>query len=213
MSATVKLPTPELVRAACQQFDNEDALVEGTLTELFEQYPRNDDPRHVLLKVVAVNSLYHTMIFSVRTVAEHIYANHAEIDRILAAGSPEIIDVIAKIKVNGKLFNFLSFASKYASWHNPSAYPIYDSHVDEYLWKLQKQNNFASFLHPDLWSYPRFVKILNEFRSFHKLQAFSFKEIDKFLFLEGTPPKTSTPDPEPCGPGAFDYYPAEEMAN
>jgi len=78
-------------------------------------------------------------------------ARGAEIDAVLAAGSPEIVDRIAKIKVEGKLFNFFSFASKYASWHNPAAYSIYDSQVDAYFWKLQEDHS-ASFLHPDLWT-------------------------------------------------------------
>lgn len=211
MSIALKPPTPELLKAACQQFDSENTLVEQTLTELFERYPKNDNSRHVLLKVVAVNSLYRTNILALETVAEHIHANHAQIDHALSAGSPEVVDLIARIKVNGKLFNFFSFATKYASWHNPTSYPIYDSHVDAYLWKLQGLDHFASFLHPDLWTYPKFLKIMTDFRSFHGLDNFSFKEIDKFLFLEGAPHAPLPAAEQPCGPGAFDYYPAEEI--
>jgi hypothetical protein len=211
MSTALKLPTPELVKAACQQFDSENTLAEQTLTELFELYPKNDNSRHVLLKVVAVNSLYRTHIFALEPVAEHILLHHKDIDAALAAGSPEIVDIIAKIKIKGRLFNFFSFATKYASWHNPAKYPIYDSHVDEYLWKLQKQNHFTSFLHPDLWTYPKFLKVMTDFRSFHGLDNFSFKEIDKFLYLECAPHAPLPVDAQPVGPGAFDYYPAEEI--
>jgi len=213
MSAALEAPTAERVKAANLKFDHENELTEHTLEELFRQYPDNSDLRHVLLKVVAVNSLYHTCIFALDTVARHIHDNHKQIDAALASGSPEIVDLIARVKVKGKVYNFFSFATKFCSWHNPTAYPIYDAHVDHYLWNLQQQDHFASFLHPELWNYPKFVQIMTAFRDAHKLSAFSFKEIDKFLYLEGSPPKTSVPDPEPCGPGAFDYYPAEELAN
>jgi hypothetical protein len=211
MSQILKTPTPELVKAACQQFDREHALVEQTLTELFHLYPTNSNPSQVLLKVAAINALCHTNIFALQSVAEHIHANHAEIDKALAAGTPEIVDTIARINVKGKLFNFFSFATKYASWHNPTAYPIYDSHNDAYLWKMQKEDHFASFLHPDLWTYPKFLRIMTAFRSFHGLKAFSFKEIDKFLYLEGASHAPSPAEEQPSGPGAFDYYPAEEI--
>jgi hypothetical protein len=205
-------PTADRVRAACDAFDRDHHLTEQTLEELFRQYPNNSDPRHILLKVVAVNSLHHTCIFALDTVARHIQEHHKEIDRALAAGSPETVDVIAKVKVGGKVYNFFSFATKYCNWHNPSAYPVYDAHVDHYLWAQQQQSRFSSFLHPDLWNYPKFHKIMTDFRSFHKLGSFTFKEIDKFLCIEAAPPRIESGEPQPCGPGAFDFYPAEELA-
>jgi hypothetical protein len=197
MQTAILPPTADRVRAACDTFDRDHQLTEQTLQELFHHYPSNSDSRHILLKVVAINGLYHTCIFALDTVARHIHAHHKEIDFALAAGSPEIVDKIARVTVKGKVYNFFSFATKFCSWHNPAAYPIYDAHVDHYLWNLQNQDHFASFLHPET----------------HGLTAYSFKEIDKFLYLEGTPPKSSAPDPEPCGPGAFDYYPSEEAVS
>jgi len=211
MNAILEAPTPERVKAANAKFDQENELTEYTLQELFRQYPGNSDLRHVLLKVVAVNALYHTCIFALDTVARHIHSNHAQIDAALASGSPEMVDAIARVKVHGKHYNFYSFATKFCSWHNPAAYPIYDAHVDHYLWNLQQHDRFASFLHPDLWNYPKFLQIMQAFRDAHKLSSYSFKEIDKFLYLEGAPPRTAAHEPEPCGPGAFDYYPAEEI--
>jgi hypothetical protein len=213
MQNAIQPPTAERVRAACNVFDQENELTEQALTELFRQYPQNNDARHVLIKVVAVNALYYTNIYALQAVASHIHLNHSEIDAALAAGSPDIVDKIAKIKVSGKIYNFFSFATKFCSWHNPLAYPIYDSHVDHYLWTLQKQDHFKGFLHPQLWDYPKFLEIMIAFKQTHGLTDFSFKEVDKFLFLEGAPPKSTVPTPEPGGPGAFDYYPAEELPN
>jgi hypothetical protein len=211
MTAPIQTPTADRVKAACEKFDLDHDLAEQSLAELFRQYPRNDDHRHVLLKVLAVNSLYHTSIFAIETVARHIHANAKEIDSALAAGSPEVVNQIAKVTIQGRKYNFFSFATKYSSWHNPLAYPIYDARVDHYLCVLQQQSPFSGFHHADLWDYHKFRKVMIAFRDTHKLSAFTFKEIDKFLWLEGAPPPSATPNPQHMGPGAFDFYPTEEL--
>jgi hypothetical protein len=213
MTTAIQIPTAERVKSACEQFDHENELVEQTLAELFHQFPGNGDPRHVLLKVVAVNSLYHTCIFALDVVARNIHEHHQEIDAALKAGSPEVIDLIARVKVKGKIYNFFSFATKYCSWQNPTAYPVYDSHVDHYLWALQQQSGFASFLHPDLWNSAKFLRIMNDFRGFHGLNSFTFKEIDKFLYIEGAPPPPAIMEEQHHGVGAFDFYPTEELTS
>jgi hypothetical protein len=212
MSILLETPSRESVRAACERFDRENALAEQTLAELFQQYPRNDDLRHVLLKVIAVNSLYHTCVYALDAVARHIHAHGVEIDAALEAGSHEIVDTIAKVKVQGRVHNFFSFATKYCSWHQPEKYPIYDSRVDHYLWTLQLQTSFAkAFIHPHLWDYPKFHTIVVTFRDSHGLDAFSFKEIDKFLYLQGERPSIEVPDEPQPGVGAFDFFPAQEL--
>jgi hypothetical protein len=212
MIIALQIPTPETVKAACERFDRENELIEQTLSELFQQYPRNDDLRHVLLKVVAVNSLYHTCIYALDTVARHIHSHAPEIDAALAAGSHEIVDKIAKVRVQGKVHNFFSFATKYCNWHQPEKYPIYDTRVDHYLWTLQQQNAFAkTFQHPHLWDYPKFHSIVVTFRDAHGLSAFTFKQIDKFLYLQGERPNIPIPDEPQPGVGAFDFFPALEI--
>jgi hypothetical protein len=211
MRATLEMPTPETVKAACARFDHDNQAAEHALTELFQQYPHNRDLRHVLLKVVAVNSLYHTCIYALDTVARHIHAHAEELDTALAAGSPHIVDKIAKVKVQGKVHNFFAFATKYCSWHQPDKFPIYDSRVDCYLWALQQQRPFApAFMHPHLWDYPKFHTIAVAFRDAHGLSAFTFKEIDKFLYLQGEPRVSAIPDEPQPGVGAFDFFPAQE---
>jgi hypothetical protein len=208
MSTLLQTPSVETVRSACERFDRENHLIEQTLSELFQQYPHNEDLRHVLLKVVAVNSLYHTCIYALDTVARHIHSHASEIDAALEAGSHEIVDKIAKVKVQGKVHNFFSFATKYCSWHQPEKYPIYDSRIDTYLWNLQQQNAFATaFHHPHLWDYPKFHGIVVTFRDSHGLSEFTFKEIDKFLYLQGEPKSLPIPDEPMPGVGAFDFFP------
>jgi len=212
MRATLEMPTPETVKAACQRFDHENEAAEQALAELFRQYPHNTDLSHVLLKVVAVNSLYHTYILALDTVARHIHAHGQEIDAALAAGSAQIVDKIANVKVQGKVHCFFAFATKFCSWHQPDKYPIYDSRVDAYLWSLQKQKPFApAFMHPHLWDYPKFHTIAVAFRDTHGLGSFTFKEIDKFLYLQGEPRVHAVPDEPQPGVGAFDFFPAQEV--
>ncbi|HUB82158.1 MAG TPA: hypothetical protein VMB03_25350 [Bryobacteraceae bacterium] len=109
MKKSLTLPTSELVKTACDEFDRENAEVEGALTELFRQYPENTDARHVLLKVAALNALYSTQIRvytktipNVLDVARHISRNGAYIDSALAAGALEVVDFIARMTVPGK---------------------------------------------------------------------------------------------------------------
>jgi hypothetical protein len=180
------------VTAACDKFDRENEIIERALKELFNQFPGNSDPSHVLLKVVTLNRLYSTQILAVTDVAQHIHRNAQGIDSALAAGFPQIVDTIARvtISISGKERNNFSFATKYCSWHNPESYPIWDSRVDRYLWTLQKQDQFAPFFkkNADLWDYPKFREVIIAFRDFYGLGSFTFKDTDKFLYSErGTP--------------------------
>ncbi|MGB9456265.1 MAG: hypothetical protein WCB12_09495 [Bryobacteraceae bacterium] len=202
MAAALTIPTQERVRAACKDFDQENLIVEQALNELFGRYPGNNDLPHVLLKVAALNSLYSTQIFAVVEVARNIYAQ--DIDSALAAGSPEIVDKIARITIRGRERNNYSFATKYCSWHRPALYPIWDSHVDAYLWRLQKQSHFAKDFDSNavLWNFGSFREVTTAFRDFYGLGSFTFKEIDKFLWsCSGESPSAGTasiqPDPLP----------------
>ena len=190
MNSASILPTEENVRRACKQFDD-DPIVEEALKDLFTQYPRNDDHPHVLLKVVALNRLYSAGIYAVYDAARHIHEHAQVIDSGLAAGSPEVVDLITAvpIKATGKVLHFWCFATKYCSWHNPRSYPIWDAHVREYLtWLRQRPEGRFLVKAPDSWTkYAEFVDMINNLRKLDTLSGceFSFKQIDKFLYTEG----------------------------
>ena len=203
MKTVLRRPTVDLVNAACDEFDRENEIIERALKELFSQFPGNSDLSHVLLKVVALNRLYSTQILAVMDVAQHIHRNAQDINSAMVTGSPQIVDKIARVAIStsGKERRNLSFATKYCSWHNPEAYPIWDSRVDKYLWALQKQDHFAPVFkaNADLWEYPTFREVIIAFRDFYGLGSFSFKETDKFLWSErGSPAaKASATSPSP----------------
>ena len=187
MSNLLPIPSPERVTEACGKFDQKYTIIEEALGELFGHYHLNANPSHVLLKVVTLNRLYSAGVLAVETVALHISQNGEEIDTALAAGAPSAVDKIAKVTIGAREFNFFSFATKYCNWHEPDAYPIYDSRVDQYLWSLQKHSQFSDFKHrSDICKdYATFLKIMADFRISYKLESFSFKEIDKFLWSRG----------------------------
>ena len=176
-------PTPELVASYIQKFDDSQAIVERALSKLFTQFPNNNNPEDVLLKVVTLNSLYTTGILATSQVADHIF--HLNIDPEIRAGRPEAVQMVAHVQLGKSTRNNYSFATKYCAWHNPASYPIYDSFVDQMLWGYKKQDRFDNFNRQDLWQYSHFKNVLLHFRNYYNLASFSIKDIDKFLWLAG----------------------------
>jgi hypothetical protein len=194
MNEVVTVPTARNIEDACKTFANDINEPDPALNLLFTQYPTNTDFNHVLLKVVALNTLYSLMIRAygdhptVYDVARHIVGQKIDSDLDLCV--PELVHRISKIDKGKKTFCHYSFATKYCSFHRPGSYPIWDSRVDEYLWQLRNQEKhtpggFRQFKRKDLWNYPELKKIVTEFRDHYGLRSFTFKQIDAFLFLEG----------------------------
>jgi hypothetical protein len=181
------LPSAQRVLATSKQFDNENATTESALQELFARYPTNDNGAHVLLKVTALNRLYSTGIFDLHGMAEQIYLHVKPIDASLIQGVPGIVDEIARFLLAKTGNKFYAFATKYCSWHNPSAYPIWDGNVCRYLSCLKN----TPFEKPDYWErYAQFVSLISNFRAYYGLDEFGFKDIDKFLWTHGAEPSS-----------------------
>jgi len=188
------LPSAALVEAACKEYEGDAADL--ALKELFSQYPRNESYSHIMLKVVALDRLYSTNVRAFYAAADHIHKHGKEIDSALALGSPEIVDLIAALTLSsGKQRHIYSFASKYCSWHRPDKYPIWDSRVRQYLTALRYQlrdtkDSGLLGANPYLWDrYPEFVALVSAMQRRFGLGAFSFKDIDKFMWKYGVDPK------------------------
>ncbi len=182
--APLLAPTPEAVLHYGRRFDEEGpAVADAALTELFGQFPRNDRLEHVLLKVTALNTLYGTGILAVHRVAEAIWQRR--IDARLAEGAPELVNEIAPTEIKGKTRRNYSFASKYCHWHAPETYPIFDSVVERLLWDYCRQDRYADFRRGELWDYPHYKAIVEQFRRHYGLEPLNFKALDKFLWLYG----------------------------
>lgn len=152
---------------------------ERALAWLFGTYPANVEPSQVLVKVAALNSLYHTNVFAVTEMAEHICG--LGIDPALAAGDLAVVDRIAAFPVTRD--RHYSFATKYCSWHQPESFPIYDNLVERLLWSYQRHFNFGDFGREDLQDYPRYVAVILSFMARFGLGSLMFRQVDKFLWL------------------------------
>lgn len=176
-------PTADYVRASIPRFDAYlDA--DATLELVFHAWPTNTALPQVLAKVVVLNRLYSTSVFDVHGLARHIVS--LDIDSHVHSAEHSVVSRIATFQLtNGKSRNNYSFATKYCAWHNPEGFQIYDSRVNKALWHYQKHCRFASFRRYDLGDYPSFMRIMDQFRDHFGLHAFSRRQLDKFLWLEG----------------------------
>ncbi len=179
------MPTNDDVNKAVQKFDEENGPTEWLLTQLFQKYPLNTDASEVLVKTKVLNVLYNAGVLAVDTVASHI-TTLVGLDSCIASGSPDAVYRIANVQIKQRKFCFPSFASKYCSWHNPSAYPIFDKNVRTCLQFHNKQKRFATFTLDELWEYPTFLKVVIAFHSSYGLDnSFKFKQLDKWLWYCG----------------------------
>lgn len=176
------IPTPDLVLASVARFDMDPRAgpADRALHRVFSHHPLNTFLEDVLIKVVLLNGLYATNVFALVEMADHITG--LQIDGDLSAGAGSLVDRIANLTIRDKTRRHYSFATKYCSWHRPEAYPIYDSLVEQLLWRYREQSRFADFKRPDLQDYTLFRSIIEAFIRNFSLGGLTFKQVDKFLW-------------------------------
>lgn len=155
---------------------------ENSLNKLFfVLLPENKVIEDILIKCSTLNDFYSTNIFSIFPVAKHIH--QLDIDKRLKEGDLTLVNDIAYVKELDR--RFYSFASKYCSHHNPEQFPIYDSYVSKILMHFKKVDKFAKFTNNNLKDYAKFRNVLDEFKTYYRLEQYSLKELDKYLWLLG----------------------------
>ncbi len=164
--------------------DPETALAESSLRELICTYPSNQDGRQVLVKVIAINALYHARVrdIDLQPLSIHI-SKIGALDARLAQGDPEIVDAIWNSQ--GTTRHYPSFATKFCSWHNQEAYAIYDGNVWEALAAYGANDDRFAFPERDFVKYAAFLAIVKRFQNSYGLEDHSLKDIDKFLWRVG----------------------------
>lgn len=162
----------------------ETALAESTIHELIFTHPNNQDVRHILLKVIAINALYHARVLDMdlQPLSLHI-KSIGELDARLRQGVPDVVDLIWKSQ--GTKRHYFSFATKFCSWHNQEAYAIYDLNVWEALVAYRAKNERFAFRNSECDSYTGFLAIVRRFQKSYGLDDYSLKSIDKFLWRIG----------------------------
>lgn len=157
---------------------------ENALDKLFfDLCKKNDNLEDILIKCSTLNDFYSTNIFDVHSVAKHILSIR-QIDNRLKSGDLSLVDEIAHVEVGKEKIQrfFYSFASKYCSHHQPLKYAIYDNYVEKVLLYFKKRDKFCKFNSTDLKDYPTFISIIHKFQKYYKLNGYSLKEIDKYLW-------------------------------
>lgn len=159
-------------------------LQEKALNQLFfELCPANKDMSDILIKASVLNDFYSTNIYSIYSVAKHIY--ELDIDKRLKVGDVTLVNDLKKVVINGSEKNFYSFATKYCSHHNPLDYPIYDRYVDKLLCYFRDTDKFSLFKNSELKNYINFKSVLLDFREFYELNEFNLKQIDRYIWQLG----------------------------
>jgi hypothetical protein len=164
--------------------DPETEQTEAALTELLATYPDNQDLRHILVKVVAINTLYHVRVLDIdlHALALHI-KGIAGLDEKLRNGSADAVDAIWKFK--GTRGHYPSFATKYCSWHNQDAYPISDTYVWEALTAYRSLRQGFTFRDKECNDHEGYRTVVKRFQKHFGLDHYSMKQIDKFLWVVG----------------------------
>lgn len=178
-------PTPEYITSRIAEFDGDkrNYSAEGAVELVFTQWPSNIDYHQILVKTVVLNRLYSTNIYDLYTVAQHIL--DLVIDERLCAGDPGLVDDVAHVLFKDRTRVLYSFATKYCAWHCRDHFQIYDRNVDWLLWEYRRQFDFARFKREELRQYRQFHRIVEQWKDHFNLHAFSRKQIDKFLWIEG----------------------------
>ncbi|MCI9545761.1 MAG: hypothetical protein HFH60_03590 [Lachnospiraceae bacterium] len=186
MAIYISNPCNQEVEKYLDKWDSNEKFVsqENSINKLFtEIFPDNTNIEHVLIKASVLNDFYSTNIFSIYDMAKHIVS--LDIDESLKKGDASLVFKIGHIVIAGKERYFYSFATKYCSHHNPEAFPIYDSYVEEVLIHFKKKDRFAKFKQSDLKNYHKYKKILLAFMDFYNITSYSPKELDMYLWQLG----------------------------
>lgn len=182
----IPIPCKKEVEKYLKKWDSLEnyVLQENSLDKLFfKTYPKNNDINDILIKASSLNDFYSTNIFSIFSVAKHIYK--LNIDDRLKNGDETLVNDIAVVEISGKSKNFYSFATKYCSHHNPINFPIYDSYVEKILIYFNKKDKFSLFKKKDLKNYSKFKQILIDFKKKYEIDEYNLKDIDKYIWQLG----------------------------
>lgn len=163
--------------------DEETALAESTIHELIATYPDNHTVQHVLVKVIAINSLYHARVLDVDLQPLAIHITKLDLDEKLKAGNPKAVDLIWKSE--GTRRHYFSFATKFCSWHNEGAYAMYDRYMWAALVAYKAKKQQFTFKTGECSDYAGFLGVVKRFQESCGLGDYSLKDIDKFLWLVG----------------------------
>jgi len=169
----MKLPTIRNIEAAEKIFYRLTGwqLANDAISSYFDKHPANIEASIVAVKVVLISSLYYTRIFEPLKMAVHI-TELKGLDSELRSGDIKAVERIAHLDRYE-----VSFASKYAHFHNSDAFPILDSFASGAV-AILLSKNFDS-------TYHNFYKNISLLRQESGLSSTDWRSFDKYLWLYG----------------------------
>lgn len=176
---------------------------ERCLNKYFQNNIENTNLINVIIKTTILDSFYATRLKMPTKIANHIISiknvdyllknekiNKYDLSKSYIPPSKPltVVDIISNPP---NQYNNFSFATKYCNFHYPGKYIIYDSYIKKFLLRLQKNNFFgseikikyndSSFRKDYTLFHTVYTKFL-EMSKLDKLENFSFKLIDKYIW-------------------------------
>jgi len=156
------------------------------------QWPLNTSYQEVLIKVLVLNAIYRTFLF---TAAEGKLASRIsslglkeDLDSRMDRGDPEVVKLIRQghnfKKKTGGDWDFYSFATKYCCWHRPESYPMYDACADISLRAVAERLGFEKARSLNFRDYSEFKKTVDAVKKQLGL-AMNYKQLDQGFWLLG----------------------------
>lgn len=169
-----------------ESFDLPARLIAGVV----KRFPRNDSFEPVYEKTVLINTLYSTVVYDTLNMAKHIVSRNIDL-KLMSADLSVIGDMRAGhgIRSNrglNKEIDFYSFSTKYAAFHRPDVFPLFDNYVMRLLSQFNKSYEFTEkFSYEALRDYERFKKTVDKFSEFVNMESFLYEKFDHALWLYG----------------------------
>ncbi len=176
-----------------KDFEVNNGLEERALDSLFEKYNSNSDFDQILIKVIAINTLYSTRLHdyaSGNTISIKEAANIIMKRAITSENSWDIVNEIGNktnFELDRDVNNAFSFASKYMSFTYRKSLKIGDCIpiIDEYAKNVIRKIAFDEKYDFDSYSdYCRAMAVLKE-RYSKCDKSIGYKQIDSFLWIMG----------------------------
>jgi hypothetical protein len=145
-----------------------------------------NDLAQIYKKVILLNSLYSTNIYATFDVALNI-SNIENFSIRAKNGDLELVEEIRKNRIAETDKDFYSFATKYCHHHNPKAFPIYDSFVENSIIYYLSEFDPETRVHRTrMKRYDYFKQQIDKLAAiWHLPKSYLYTKLDKYLWKKG----------------------------
>lgn len=159
--------------------------VEDLLRSVFDDYKGNKLFKGLYIKCVLLDKTYSTNIKYMNNLVYHI-SQIKNFEERINKGDISLVEEIKSVKKPDETtINYLSFASKFCSWSNPSAFPIYDTIVKDaltyYVYSMEELKEFKGI---NLNIYSNYKKVIDKIMQTYSFLD-SYKKFDVYMWTMG----------------------------